>query len=125
MSVAVRVGTIGNRASSWLRRTSSPATACFSGSDLGAGGRLFGRVAAEEAVGRPVRADAVLGPESLHGRGRHAEAAGLVQVVGQFGVGPVGAVEALLGRPVDDPLAEDRDEVVAVFWCVSARLLLC
>jgi hypothetical protein len=28
---------------------------------------------------------------------------GLEQVVGQFGVGPVGPVQALLGRTVDDP----------------------
>lgn len=69
------------------------------------------RVAAEEPVRRPVRADAVPGPERLEGRLADPDAAGLEQVVGQLGVGPVGPVEPVLRGTVDDPLPEDRGQV--------------
>src|SRR3954468_15689298 len=42
----------------------------------------------------------------LHGRAGRGDAVGLVQVVGQLFVGPVGAVEPLLGGPLDDPTAD-------------------
>src|SRR5262249_20364812 len=60
---------------------------------------------------RPVRANAVFGSERLHGRFAHADALGLEQVVGQFGVGPVGPVQSLFGRPVDHPLADNGGQV--------------
>src|SRR5262249_55145623 len=65
--------------------------------------RLPVGVAAQVAVGRAVQADVDLGAEALHGAARGADAVRLVQVVGQLGVRPVGPVQALPGRPVDDP----------------------
>src|SRR5262249_14011163 len=56
-------------------------------------------------VGRPVQADADPGAEALHGAAGGLDALGLAEVVGEFLVGPVGPVQALLGRPVDDPTA--------------------
>src|SRR5262249_31161099 len=38
-----------------------------------------------------------------HGAAGGLDAAGLAEVVGEFLVGPVGPVQALLGRPVEDP----------------------
>jgi hypothetical protein len=56
-SVAVHVGTIGNRASSWLNRTSSPAAALPQGGQILPGLGLLDRVAPVVAVGRPIQAD--------------------------------------------------------------------
>src|SRR5262249_34503779 len=67
-------------------------------------GLLLG-VAALVVVGRPVQPDADSGAEALHGAAGGLDAAGLAQVVGEFLVGPVGSVQALLGRPIDDPAA--------------------
>lgn len=53
----------------------------------------------------------MFGPERLHGRFANADTLGLEQVVGQFGVGPVGSVKSLFGGPVDHPLAEDGDQI--------------
>jgi hypothetical protein len=39
----------------------------------------------------------------MHGRAGGADAVGLEQVIGQLGVRPVGTVQPLLGRPLDDP----------------------
>src|SRR5262249_57162997 len=64
---------------------------------------LLGRVAAQVAVGRPVRADADLRAEALHGAARGLDAFGLEQVVGQLLVRPVGPVEPAAGPPADDP----------------------
>src|SRR5207245_2290319 len=64
---------------------------------------LFLGLAAQEAVGGPVGADADLAAEPLHGAAAGLDARGLVQVVGQFFMGPVGAVKPLLGRSLDDP----------------------
>jgi hypothetical protein len=120
--VAVSVGTIGNRASSWLSRTSSPAAALFQVRDLLPCRLLLGRVAAEEPVRRPVRADAVLRSERLQCRLADPHAAGLEQVLGQFGVRPVGPVQAVFGRPVDHPLPQDRGQVRRQFGFRPARL---
>ncbi len=49
--------------------------------------------------------------ERLHGRLPDPHAALLEQVVGEFGVRPVGAVEAAGGRAADDPPAQDRGQV--------------
>src|SRR5579884_3140500 len=49
-SVAVRVGTIGKRASSWLSSTSSPARAFFKTGQVFLGRGLLGLVAAQQAV---------------------------------------------------------------------------
>src|SRR5262249_56879283 len=57
------------------------------------------------AVDGPIGSDARLVAGHLHGRLLHADARGLVEVVGQLGVGPVGPVEPLLGRPLDPPAA--------------------
>ena len=48
----------------------------------------------------------MLAAEPLHGRAAGRDAVGLEQVVGQLGVGPVGPVEPLAGRPLDDPAAD-------------------
>src|SRR5262245_43352467 len=105
-SVAVRVGTIGKRASSWLNSTSSPARAFFKPGQVRVGLSLLGRVAAQQAVGGAVGPHAELLAEAQHGRAAGPDARGLVQVVGQLGVGPVGSVQAAGGRPVEDPAAD-------------------
>src|SRR4051812_22911690 len=53
--------------------------------------------------------------EDLHGGFLHAYSLGLVEVIGQFGVGPVGPVQALLHGPVDHPLLQERSEVGGEF----------
>src|SRR5262249_4098564 len=50
--------------------------------------------------------DADLHAEPLDGAAGGPHAAGLAEVVGEFRVRPVGPVEALPGRPVDDPAAQ-------------------
>jgi hypothetical protein len=57
-------------------------------------------------VAGAVQADAELAAEAADGGPAGADALGLEQVVGQLLVGPVGAVEALRGRPLDDPALE-------------------
>ena len=52
------------------------------------------------------------GAEDLHRRLLHVDAPGLVQVVGQFGVGPVGAVQPLLGRAVEHPLLQQGSQLL-------------
>src|SRR5262249_42685847 len=64
---------------------------------------LLDGVAALVVVGGAVDGNADLLAVTLHGRARGADAFGLVQVVGQLLVGPVGPVQPLLGRPLDDP----------------------
>jgi hypothetical protein len=54
-------------------------------------------------VAGAVQADAQLAAEAADGGPAGADALGLEQVVGQLLVGPVGAVETLLGRPLDHP----------------------
>src|SRR5262245_42174907 len=105
-NVVASVGTSGTRASSWLSRTSSPARAFFQARQLLPGLLLPGRVAAQVAVGGPVGADAELAAQPLHRRAAGADAVGAVQVLGQLLVGPVGPVQPLPGRPLDDPAAE-------------------
>src|SRR5438309_712836 len=63
-------------------------------------------IAPQVAVRRAVRADVDLPAEAVHGRAGGLDAVGLPQVAGQLLVGPVGPVEALLGRAVDDPAAD-------------------
>lgn len=54
-------------------------------------------------VSGAVDADADLRAEALHGASGGPDALGLQQVIGQLFMGPVGAVQPLLGRPFDDP----------------------
>src|SRR5262249_58603352 len=78
----------------------------FLGVDVLAGLLLLGGVAAQVAAGRAVQADADLAAEAAHGGAVGADAFGLLQVVGQLRVGPVSPLQALLGRPLDDPTAD-------------------
>jgi len=55
---------------------------------------------------QPVQADADLAAEAADRGTAGADAVGLIQVVGQFLMGPVGPVQAVCGRPVDDPAAD-------------------
>jgi hypothetical protein len=57
-------------------------------------------------VGGAVDGYADLLAEALHGGAGGLDAVLLVQVVGQLLVSPVGAVEALLGGPLDDPVLD-------------------
>ncbi len=66
---------------------------------------LLDGVAALVVIGRPVQPDADVGAETLDGTAGGLDASGLAEVVGEFRVGPVGPVQALLGRPLDDPTA--------------------
>lgn len=107
---AVSVSTLGKRASSWLKSTDSPASAlAFNSANSPSALGLFDRIAPQQAVGRPIRPDLVLAAEPLHGRAAGGDAVGLPPVVGQLGMGPVGPIEPLGRRPVDDPAADDRD----------------
>ena len=64
------------------------------------------RVAPEEAVRRAIQPDARLAAGPLHSRPAGRDAPGFPRVVGQLGVGPVGPVEPLTGRPGDHPAAD-------------------
>src|SRR5262249_25888606 len=101
--VARSVGTIGKRASSWLSSTNSPASAFFELRQFLAGGSLLDGIATQEAVRRPIDADAQLATEATDRRAAGPDALGLEQVIGQLGIGPVGPVESLLGRPLLHP----------------------
>src|SRR5262249_2289447 len=67
---------------------------------------LLDGVAAQIAVGGPVGADVDLLAVTMHGALGGLDALGLFQVVGQFLVGPVGAVEPAAGWAADDPGAD-------------------
>ena len=77
----------------------------FQRGDVFSGLGLLVGVAALVVVAGAVKADAQLAAEAPHGRPAGADALGFEQVVGQLLVSPVGAVEPMLGRPVDDPAA--------------------
>src|SRR6516162_8713359 len=89
-SVAASVGTIGKRASSWLKRTISTCCAFFQRGDILLSLRLLVGVAAQVTVGRAVQADTDLLAEPLDGGTRGLDALGLLQVVGEFFVSPIG-----------------------------------
>jgi hypothetical protein len=67
---------------------------------------LLVRVAALVVVTGAVQADAQLPAEAAYGGPAGADALGLEQVISQPLVGPVGAIQALFGRPFDDPALE-------------------
>lgn len=99
------VGAIGNRTSSWPGRVSSPVSAFFQAGRVLTGlGLLLGIVPQEAAAG-PIDPDLELAAETLHGRATGTDARRAVQVLDRFGAGPVGPVQALLGRLLDDPAA--------------------
>lgn len=74
-------------------------------------------VASEEAVGGSVGSDAVLVAKDLHGRLLNPNTAFAEEVVGQFGICPVGAVNTAGGRSIDDSLLQEGCKVVGEFGC--------
>jgi len=81
----------------------SPVSAFFQRGDVFIGLLLLVGVATQQAVGGTVQPDADLAAETPDGSPAGSAALGLEEVVGQFLVGPAGAVQTLFGRPVDDP----------------------
>ena len=109
-NVAVKVGTMGKRPSSWLSRTMTPRWAWRFLPQLIEGPLLACGVGPQEAVGGPVGAHATAEAEVTHGRLTHADARSLVQEVGQGRMSPIGALEAARPRPLAHPVQDEGRE---------------
>ncbi len=53
--------------------------------------------------------------KDLHGGLPHPNPVLVEEVVGQFGVGPIGSIQATGGGPVDDPLAQGGCKIIGKF----------
>jgi hypothetical protein len=59
----------------------------------------------------------VLVAEDLHGGLPHPDGTRLEEVISEFGIGPVGPIQATGSRPVDDSLTQDRCQIIGQFGC--------
>jgi hypothetical protein len=89
--------------------------AFFEHGEVFLGGGLLGRIAPQESIRWAVGMNAMLTTEDLERRRTDAQPLGLIEVVGQLRVGPIGAIQPTGGWPINHPLPQNGRQVCREF----------